>query len=479
MITFSISTTNINAAHTQEELQTLFDTEAERIINNPIIHAELTEIPYLNSPHFAGLANMFEITNDTKYLDWELDLIEESLGKMIDIDGDGKLEWEDKINQSPMDHDNNPNTPPRYTCLYTQRGAREMMRLARIIKNDSCLSQEYQQRADTIIRAVKKDIINDPYCKERFRPDYKWVNHIVSHPATILLELYLIEGNVTYLEGEPYKTLDTVTALATSMKSAHFPQENGSVLWGNIGCDALRTEYPACYYLELGGHPPCGDYNGSNFCNVSDVSHSDNYISTINQLYRSNVVMTKEDIDAVTKTFLLNIWDQSLTDPKFKDFTDGRLAPDDMPYPYLPWVMGRNISPGWISLGAWSEELQNVAQSIDLQKIPRSGQFYKLAYFSQLAKNMKVKECKFTNQAREISDGIDNDCDGYIDENQSCLAERIEGDLDGNNLVNIFDYSILLTNYGMTNCQYNLVGDCHIDIFDYNQMVQAINNSRL
>jgi hypothetical protein len=43
------------------------------------------------------------------------------------------------------------------------------------------------------------------------------------------------------------------------------------------------------------------------------------------------------------------------------------------------------------------------------------------------------------------------------------LDKSIPGDLDGNCLVDIYDYNILMENQGKTNCEFNIIGECSID----------------
>lgn len=55
---------------------------------------------------------------------------------------------------------------------------------------------------------------------------------------------------------------------------------------------------------------------------------------------------------------------------------------------------------------------------------------------------------------------------------------RKPGDVDGNNIVDVFDYTILLTDYGKsgTNLRGDLNGDGKIDIFDYNSVLTGFGN---
>lgn len=55
-----------------------------------------------------------------------------------------------------------------------------------------------------------------------------------------------------------------------------------------------------------------------------------------------------------------------------------------------------------------------------------------------------------------------------IDNHRDCVTwfsfdKAIPGDFNGDCLVDIYDYNILIENQGKTNCQYNIIGDCKID----------------
>jgi len=57
--------------------------------------------------------------------------------------------------------------------------------------------------------------------------------------------------------------------------------------------------------------------------------------------------------------------------------------------------------------------------------------------------------------------------------NFTLASPSLPGDIDGDNDVDIFDYNILASNFGSTNCgnQADIDGDCDVDIFDYNILV--------
>jgi hypothetical protein len=58
-----------------------------------------------------------------------------------------------------------------------------------------------------------------------------------------------------------------------------------------------------------------------------------------------------------------------------------------------------------------------------------------------------------------------------MDKTLSLPADPIPGDINGDGIVNIFDYNIFLQHFGVTNdCQNvaDLNGDCAVNIFDYN-----------
>lgn len=54
---------------------------------------------------------------------------------------------------------------------------------------------------------------------------------------------------------------------------------------------------------------------------------------------------------------------------------------------------------------------------------------------------------------------------------QSALPQKA-GDADRDGDVDIFDFNMILQNFGQTNCSSNLVGECSIDIFDYNKVLE-------
>lgn len=53
----------------------------------------------------------------------------------------------------------------------------------------------------------------------------------------------------------------------------------------------------------------------------------------------------------------------------------------------------------------------------------------------------------------------------------STTAATLLGDLDQDNDVDIFDYNLLISHFGQSECAYNLTDTCIIDIFDYNILI--------
>lgn len=435
----------------------------------------VTKVPYSNFPYLSGLATMYETTQDIKYLDLALQLIENSFAARTDVDGDGYLEWKSWGNLYQFDHDKNPDTNPRLSCLYTERGIKEISRIARIIKNEVCLDNDYKYRADAIIQTIKDDIINDPSCYYRFKPGYSTVHHIVSHPASILLNLYLAGEDTVSIKGENFKIIEILNTQTQAMKSTQFsqPENDGTIFWGSTSCKDLNTEYPACYFVNVSGVPPCRDSNNTPWCYPSDISHANDYVYATLEFYRSGITYNKNDIKLLSDTLVKKVWNQDPENPRFKDFLDGNLEPEGGKYG--AWKMGSNIAPGWVSLGAFDSSLQEILTKVDPNTLNKVG------FYSELHKNPIVKDCKYSNRSKEIADGIDNDCDGLIDENLSCGTNPgCFGDLAGNDcIVDIKDLLALIEqvlDYPHSHeRKYDLDQNNVVDVFDILFILELFN----
>ncbi len=404
------------------DLKQKFDTYYARQYPNGL--ARTLSSSYFSEPYLAGLISMYEATQNTKYLENTLDGVEHLISLLRDIDGNGGdsyLEWAEGNGTTGIaleDHDNNPATPRRYSCLDAERGVRQFARLVRIIKNDSQLNVTYGTRADAVIRIIEHDIIQHPYCRDRYTATFTNgdapVYHIISHGALILNELYLATGNQTYR--------DIATAKAQLLKDKLFqqPTDPKALVWGTTACRELKYTYPDCYYVKTTNrvaHPVCKDSSqGWPYCSPADTSHAENFVFAAIELYRSGVVFTRADINALAYTFLAKVWDGNATDPRYRDFIDGNLEPADAINEggYGQWWMGSNTAPGWVGLGAFNLEVSKVALAGDSSSVTNKAN--QIAYYGELARNLVAKDCQYTNRAREIADGIDNDCDGIVDE---------------------------------------------------------------
>ncbi|MDD5086391.1 MAG: right-handed parallel beta-helix repeat-containing protein, partial [Candidatus Nanoarchaeia archaeon] len=393
-------TIDSNTMNEINEMKKKFEAALDYYYTEDYHHYIPGQFAYEDSSYYldgfiAGFISIYEATQDDKYIDDALDNVEYLLSKMVDVDNDGYLElvgYED----SSFDHDNDPSTAKMTSCLYHERGARQFAKLVRVIKNDKILNEKYGDRADYIKEMTLKNIVYHPSCDYRLNLNWGSVQHIVSHRAMILFEFYLADGNEEYL--------DYATARAQQMKNTMFPGPNDSWLWGSIKCVDLN---PDTYV----------DSQGTNRCGPSDVSHGEDVVEFAIELYRAGIVFTRNDIEKLVNTFLYNVWNGNPTDPYYNDFIDGKKRST---YGYDPGKLGSRLDTGWIGLGAFNDKVQSVVEAGDSSKITNKYWLNFLAYYGEMAKNKVAKDCKYTNNAKEICDGLDNDCDGRIDENLDC-----------------------------------------------------------
>ncbi len=386
--------------------------------------------PYALSHYLAGLISMYEATQDEAYLEYALANVENLNSNLVDVDGDGYREW---TYESNYDHDDNLSTVNRTYCLHTERSLKQFARLIRIIKNGDSLNDIYGVRADAALDIIKHDMINNPECSYRFEPGYSMVHHLVSHSTAVLLELYLIEGNVDYLGDEAVGYLDALNVRANALRNSLFPhpEDSRAVAWGQTACiDLNYSDY--CYIVRGAGSSRiiCKDSLGTNYCSPSDVSHGESFVFTAIELHRAGIVFTREDIDALRYTFMNRIWDQNISDPKYRDFVDGSLElPIGTVTPggtvgeenvYGQYHMGSNLAPGWIGLGAFDAGLQRIFEQGEKSEVTLRAMLNEMAFYAEMARNKVAGDCVYTNSAKEICDEKDNDCDGIVDENLGC-----------------------------------------------------------
>lgn len=429
------------------ELESKFN-DYRRLNYNGIYCPEASDAFNTNSSYYlqdclSSYITMYETTQNQNYIKDALDILENFTSRMINFTDEVQIYLGGKVSYTYLfwpyaegdDHDNNPSTPKQADCeLGTQRGARQFARLARVIKNDAYLNSTYGEKADAIINIIKHDIINHPGCYNGYYPQ-NGIFHKHSHYSYILLELYLIEGNVTYFNSTLYPNyaslgyLDTITINFNRMKNALFvnPQDSSARVWAATSCTEINYTHPNCYLYD--DSVPCKSSGSSySFCNPGDVSHQENSIEAMVEAYRAGISFSLADIQSLDYTFLHIIWDKNISFPKFHDYVDGK----NVAYPRGingskkdPWKSGSNFAPGFVELGAFDSETQKVLENAQASYIDDSSWMVGCsltipAYYAQLAKNKLAKDCQYTNRAKEICDGIDNDCDGRVDENLNC-----------------------------------------------------------
>ena len=74
----------------------------------------------------------------------------------------------------------------------------------------------------------------------------------------------------------------------------------------------------------------------------------------------------------------------------------------------------------------------------------------------------------------DLPPGSCSDDGSYPSPTPRSTPTPLEGDIDQDGDVDIFDYNLLVTNFGSTNCgnAADVNGDCKVDIFDYNLLVE-------
>ena len=279
---------------------------------------------YAFSYILGGTLAMFEGTRDIKYLEQTLRWAETMMASAKIIDHQGKKNWSGKWS-SPW-----ASTSIAYQ-LEDLQGSVELARLARIILTDPDLKSVYGTRAQATYRFVKDHVVDKWLYARNSQSWFQTVSdnesYFYSDKTTflvrMLLDLHLVDGNQAY------------AALASDMLDA-FTQRLDSYMNSSLIWDLA---------VSAKGY---------------DTAHANRMPYMAVDAHAAGMRISAAHLTGLSNLFTRVIWDQSLTSPRFTNFSSGD---NSEVFGRPAWGNGAVYS-GWVTLGSHDPAAQKVSEAI-------------------------------------------------------------------------------------------------------------------
>jgi hypothetical protein len=267
-----------------------------------------------------GILGMYEGTHSPEYLEQALKWAEVMISKATIIDVHNLQNWSGDW-LSPYA------TTPISHHLHDLQGSTQLTRVARIVLTDAELKQRFGDRATAIYRFVKDNII-DKWLYARNAESWYRANAVntarhyndkTALVARILIDLYRIDGSVAYSS--------LASHLLEGFKARLRPHGRGSLVWDD---------------------------------GTLDTSHANRMPSMVVAAYEAGLVVSKREIEGLSRLLTEIIWDGSITSPRFTNFIYGT---NQAALQRPPYGLGQ-IYSGWLALGAHDAGVQWLGDAV-------------------------------------------------------------------------------------------------------------------
>jgi hypothetical protein len=269
-----------------------------------------------------GTTAMFEGSRDPSYIIRTLTWVENMKSTATVVDSDGYLNWAGSW-KSPYS---------RTSLFYHQYDlevGRAMARVARLILTDPRLAKSYGDRAFTVYEFVQKNIAD------------KWLRSRA--------------GSFSYLRNLRYNFGDK------------------AAFWGHMLADLVAVQPNETYSAEIatvveaftarlepfgtnGAMRMRDDGTGDN----SDTSHANHTVHFAVRMYLDGLGLSATQVKGLAKLLTSTIWNQSLRNPMFTNYTDGSNGSCGRRGPY---GCGQ-IYQGWVRLALVDDDVRSIMDAV-------------------------------------------------------------------------------------------------------------------
>jgi hypothetical protein len=366
------------------------DTYYGRYINVLGTNHDFDAYTYNGNNYIRSFLDMYESTGKKWYLEQAIKISEKFITWQV-TNPDATYPILDSVNPLLINRDGDvngrlelpadryPEIHPDYAArLEVSRLYRELTSLAKVIKNNIDLKNQYNAVADRIIYSATHDVLDNPLYSDikktsGFSGELSYpLHHLIAHHAIILKNMYELTGNQAYG--------DIASDLINQMvATTYFGGQDGNdplgVAWGGIQCTKLNYSDSNCYYEnETYDSTYCKDSDsaGHTYCFPMDTAHSRDTVDTFLQFYEDGYMSGMSNggsdfIDRLVYTINNTMIKDKAGYSIVEDFINGVDAPvADLASPDYwrrassadsNWI---GISPGWTGLGKYDNNLNQL-----------------------------------------------------------------------------------------------------------------------
>jgi hypothetical protein len=279
---------------------------------------------YALTYHINGIISGLECTKNEARLQFLISVLDKSIAAARDYNGDGMVEWQ------PLD---TKGRPIQHHFKYTATIARAA---AFIVGSDE-FSVKYGGKAQGYINFAHNDVIK------------RWYINVSGERIPYVED----GGSATTWSGKASTFLEVVANLYAATRNPYY---RNILERGALSFKQHMHPMGTGWFWYNGAGPTSGNNSGG----VEDTSHGNSAARFVIFAYEAGVGFTKDDVLKLSNTFTENLWNKSLSDPRFANYVNGSNL---IYYDFTAWGNGQ-VYAGWALFAAHSLKGQQATSAI-------------------------------------------------------------------------------------------------------------------